>query len=161
MDTNEQRSVTATAITEGAFAPFGDLILARPGERPDYSPGLANLRPAAGVNFTVVSLAPAAVPVAVSEMERHPHSSQTFLPLTAARYLVVVAPDGADGGPDASRITAFTVPAGAGITYRAGVWHTGMACLDAPATFAVLMWRDFGPGDQEFRKLQAPVAVRA
>src|SRR5438046_4391112 len=92
-------------------------------------------------------------------MERHEFSSQSFLPLDVARWLVVVAPAGADGGPDPSRAVAFLAGPGQGVTYHAGTWHHPLTILDRPARFAVVMWRDGTSTDEEFGTLAAPVLI--
>ena len=83
-------------------------------------------------------------------MERHAWSSQSFVPLDPARWLVLVAPHAAAGGPDMARAAAFVAGPGQGVTYGADVWHHGLTVLDAPARFAVFMWRDGTVGDEEF-----------
>src|SRR5262249_19256648 len=121
---------------------------------------LANRRPAAAPSLRLTRLAPLAQPSLRAELfERHEFSSQTFLPLAAGRYLVIVTSDAAGGGPDGAAAPAFAGRAGQGVTYRAGLWHHGMTALDQPATFAVLMWCDGSSGDEEFVKLAAPLTI--
>ena len=153
--------IVAQPVSAEAFAPFGALIA------PPETPGrryldetLASARPGAWASLSVARIAPlAGLPRAAVEMERHAFSSQSFLPLEASRYLVLVAPHAPGGGPDGPRAQAFIVDGRIGITYHADVWHHPMAVLDAPATFAILMWRDGGPGDEEFAALAAPIQV--
>jgi len=92
-------------------------------------------------------------------MERHEFSSQSFMPLDVSRWLVVVAPSGADGGPDGSRAVAFLAGPGQGVTYHAGTWHHPLTILDRPGRFAVFMWRDGTRTDEEFRTLATPFTV--
>ena len=40
-----------------------------------------------------------------------------------------------------------------------GTWHHPVTVLDAPASFAVLMWRDFTAGDEEFVDVKTPVTI--
>jgi ureidoglycolate lyase len=93
-------------------------------------------------------------------LERHEFSSQSFMPLDVSRWLVVVAPYGADGGPDPSRASAFVAGPGQGVTYHMGTWHHGLTALDRPARFAVFMWRDGTGTDEEFRQLAQPFTVQ-
>ena len=86
------------------------------------------------------------------------HSSQSFVALEAARWLVMGAPRHAAGGPDMARAAAFVGGQGQGITYRADVWHHPLTVLDAPAAFAVFMWRDGSADDEEFVDI-APLLV--
>ncbi|SPO01587.1 related to DAL3 - ureidoglycolate hydrolase [Cephalotrichum gorgonifer] len=85
----------------------------------------------------------------VSILERHPFTTQTFIPITPeARYLVIVAPSlpspsypalptpsrGSDlpgpGLPDISRMEAFVATGGQAVTYGAGTWHAPMVVLE-------------------------------
>ncbi len=49
--------------------------------------------------------------------------------------------------------------AGQGVTYAMGTWHHPLTVLDGPATFAVLMWRDGTPRDEEFVPVPSPLTV--
>ena len=83
-------------------------------------------------------------------MERHEFSSQSFVAIDASRWVVIVCPHAADGGPDVARTVAFVARAGQGVTYRPNTWHHGLTCLDRPGRFATFMWRDGTAGDEEF-----------
>ena len=154
--------LVAQPLTAAAFAPYGVVVAAAPEPgRIDADDGLANRRPDARLSLTMTRLAPATcLPLEAMLFERHPFSSQTFLPLAVARYLVIVAPDAPDGGPDGARAVAFVGRAGQGVTYPAGLWHHGMTALDQPAEFAVLMWCDGSAGDEEFVPLPTPLRVQ-
>jgi len=158
-DTTPTRALTASPLEAAAFAPFGALLEAPPAPgRSYFDAQLANRRAAAHASLSIARLAPLAAPPLRAELfERHAHSSQTFLPLAVARYLVVVAPPSAAGGPDPAGARAFVGRAGQGITYHPGTWHHGMTALDAPAAFGVLMWCDGSAGDEEFVRL--PIAL--
>lgn len=83
-------------------------------------------------------------------MERHPDSSQSFIPMAAARWLIVVTPDGGDGRPDMASARAFLASGREGVTFRRNVWHHPFTVLDEPADFAVFMWKHGSPKDDEF-----------
>lgn len=163
--------VRAEPLAEEAFAPFGDVVWAGKGEggsanqgtavRWDRCARLESSRPGATPNLAVFRAAAQPLPLAVRLLERHPCSSQAFLPLVCARFLVVVAPAGADGGPDLARLRAFVCGPGQGINYHRGVWHHPIVALDRPAELAMLAWEDGGPGDCEERPLDQPVWVEA
>ncbi|KAI0538136.1 ureidoglycolate hydrolase [Xylaria digitata] len=91
--------------------------------------------------------------IQVKVLERHPFTSQTFIPLTAdgtKRYLVIVAPTldptGEDeelpapgetglpgrGLPDVQRLSAFIASGEQAVTYSAGTWHAPMVALGPP-----------------------------
>lgn len=147
--------LVAEPLTEEAFAPFGTVPRApeEPGRRDYFDATLMNLRPDAPASLSIVRGVPVAGPVVpVTVIERHAFSSQSFLPLAPARWLVVVAPGG-DAGPDLSHARAFLPDPGQGVTFAPGTWHAPLTTLDE-AAFAIFMWRDGGPQDEEF----APVA---
>lgn len=154
--------IIAQPLTAEAFAPFGD-VLAPPTEpgRTYFEKGLKNGRAGAWPSLSVTHARPlAALPLRATMLERHEFSSQSFMPLDVSRWLVVVAPYGAEGGPDPSRAIAFVAGPGQGVTYHMGTWHHGLTALDRPARFAVFMWRDGTSTDEEFRPLAAPFTVQ-
>ena len=145
----------AVPLTAAAFAPFGEVLAAPDAPGRDYfERALANRRPGAWPSLSLTRREPAAGLLAVTAMERHAWSSQSFVPLDPARWLVLVAPHAAAGGPDMARAAAFIAGPGQGVTYGADVWHHGLTVLDAPARFAVFMWRDGTAGDEEFVDVQ-------
>jgi ureidoglycolate lyase len=153
--------IIAAPLTPKAFAPFGD-VLAAPDDfgRAYFDEGLTTTRTTARPSLSVSRVRPlASLPLEAKVMERHEFSSQSFVPLDVSRWLVVVAPSAADGGPDASRAVAFLVGPGQGITYHANTWHHPLTILDRPARVAVVMWRDGTRTDEEFRTLAAPFTV--
>ena len=77
----------------------------------------------------------------VTILERHPYTTQTFVPLATGsssetRYLVIVAPTRPEGNrpPDVRGIKAFIARGDQAVTYGAGTWHAPMAALGAPGT---------------------------
>ena len=161
------RTLNAEPIGREAFAPFGDVLWAGLSEgaaanqgtavRFNWAAQLANDRAGARPNLAIFRSTPQPLPFLVKLLERHPHSTQAFLPLVCARFLVLVAPTAADGGPELAGLRAFVCRAGQGINYRAGTWHHPIIALDAPAEFAMLAWEDGTAGDCEERAL-GPVA---
>ena len=153
--------IIAQPLSEAAFAPYGD-VLEAPREigRTYFEKGLQSARPKAWPSLSVAHVKPLAkLPLEAKVMERHEFSSQSFMPLDVGRWLAVVAPSGADGGPDPSGAVAFLVQPGQGVTYHMGTWHHPLTALDRPARFAVFMWRDGTTADEEFRTLAAPFTV--
>jgi len=104
----------------------------------------------------------------VEILERHPYTSQTFIPLglapseaAASRYLVIVAPSlppspadeqlpvpdmpGLPGRnlPELSKIKAFVVKGSQAVTYGAGTWHAPMVVLgNKPVDFVVVQFKN-------------------
>lgn len=151
------RRIVAGALDAAAFAPFGALLAAPATPGRDYfDAGLENARPEARPSVSIARAAPiAGLPLRSKVMERHAFSSQSFLPLDVARWLVVVAPDAGDGGPDMARARAFLAGPHQGVTLRMGVWHHPLTVLEREAQIAIVMWRTGGAGDEEFCDLPA------
>ena len=155
------RTIVAEPLTAEAFKPFGAVLEGplTPG-RIFVSETLANGRSHAPVCLSVATVEPRKdLPLHVTVLERHEHSSQTFIPLSVSRYLVLATLDAPGGGPDLSRLRAFVARAGQGVTYGMGTWHHPVTVLDTPASFAVLMWRDGTSGDEEFVPVTTPLTV--
>lgn len=163
------RGVVAEPLTAAAFAPFGEVLSADFGEgreinfgtarRLDFAARLESDRPAARPNLAVFRAAPQRLPFELRLLERHPHSSQTFVPMRGAGVLVCVAPARPDGTPDPGGLRAFVAGPGQGFSLRRGVWHHPVLALEAPAELVVLGWEDGGPGDCAEAPLRAPVVV--
>ena len=144
--------ITPQPLTREAFAPFGDIIdMPTTAGRFYYDDALGNLRTGAGPSLSVALKAPTPDRPLTSDMlERHEFSSQTFIPVDVGRWLIVVAPHAAQGGPDAKRkALAAIVDGSVGVTYKANTWHHGLTTLDKPGSFAVFMWKA-GSADEEF-----------
>ena len=154
--------ITAEPITAQAFAPFGQ-IFTRPAEAGRLDPQLTleNGRPDARPMLTLIRVSPKQFPLDVTLLERHPHSSQTFIPVHVARYLVIVAPKQLDGAPDLAKVRAFIVAGEQGVNYHPDTWHHGLTVIDKEGEFAVWMWNDGSDGDTEFRPLSKSFVVLA
>ncbi|ORY68763.1 ureidoglycolate hydrolase [Pseudomassariella vexata] len=96
--------------------------------------------------------------IPITILERHPFTTQTFIPLTAnakKQYLVVVAPSAPPGNPDAAlpapernqnhllpgrglpdvaKLRAFIATGEQAVTYGAGTWHAPMVALGPAGT---------------------------
>ena len=131
-------------LTANAFAVFGDVIEIGDNPMPinygqtERHHDLAHIdvnkkkgRPLVNIFRT----APMDVPITIKILERHPHSSQAFIPLSNQPYLVVVAPK---GNLDEKKIQAFIASARQGVNYHAGVWHHYSLALNATSDFLVI-----------------------
>ncbi|CUS23928.1 LAQU0S12e03180g1_1 [Lachancea quebecensis] len=91
----------------------------------------------------------------IKVLEKHPFSSQTFLPMGRGRedvsYLVVVALADKSGEPDLSTLQAFTCKGTQAVTYGAGIWHAPMIVLGEPEflDFGVLIHELLDPNRPE------------
>lgn len=76
-------------------------------------------------------------------LERHPFSTQTFVPMGRDKddqaYLVIVAKTGTDGLPDPATIEAFEARGDQAVTYGAATWHAPMVVLHKPIDFGVFI----------------------
>lgn len=138
-----------------AFAPFGALIQPpqNPGDRRMFSHWLV---PVEGLTlqFHINHVLPSPLPLQLTQVERHPHAAQAFVPLDVSRYLVTVMPSDADGRPQASRAMCFLMPGTMGVIYGRNTWHAAITVLDRPGSFAVSMWR--GAADDDVMAQTAP-----
>ena len=152
------RRIPIVPIDAARFAPFGSLLEAPDKDpRQDRAAAVVNTRPGVPANLALVRSEPYATAMPLRRLERHPHSSQAFLPLSVSAYVVAVAPD-AGGVPDEAGILAFLVPGGVGLSYHPNAWHAHMVTLDAPGVFAMLVHEDGSDGDCVFAGI-APVEL--
>lgn len=144
-------------LTTLAFAPFGDVLDAS-GEpdkiinqglcgryhdkaRLDFGPGGR-----AGVSIFKAQACP--LPFQLDLLERHPEGSQTFIPMTADPFLVIVAGD--DNGTPV-QIRAFMTSLGQGVNLLRNTWHGVLTPLTTPGLFAVIDRIGDTANLQEFR----------
>lgn len=139
------RRITPEALTPEAFAPFGEAISVdaarevrtiNAGHTQRFH-GLATLDLSTAGGRGIVSIfrsTPLPAPLVIREMERHPLSTQAFVPLSPRPYLVVVAPP---GDFDATKIRVFRAQ-GQGVNFHAGTWHHFNLALEAVSDFLVI-----------------------
>ena len=149
------RRIITEPLTAEAFAPFGEVLEspATPG-RAYIDKMLDNRRGGAAPSLSFTHALPKSAPFVSTTMERHEFSSQSFIPMEAGRWLVLVAPHGADGQPDMAKARAFLARPDQGVTYGANVWHHPFTAFDREARFAVFMWKDGTSADDEFVGVQ-------
>lgn len=128
-------------LMSARFAPFGTIIEqddAVPLQRFDmvHEHGGAARTPGFAL-FTVE--AAVTLPFEIRQLEIHPHSAQTFLPLVGGSSLVFVCESGPDGAPRPETGRAFRAAGRQGVCYRRGIWHHRLSSLEAPSQYAVLM----------------------
>jgi len=148
----------AAPLTAAAFAPFGDVVeagdrfaLINRGTTRMYA-DLAKIDLDAQGGTPRVSMyrvAPYELPLTIGMLERHPLSSQLFVPLDAAAFLVVVAPGGVDV-IDPSTVRAFVTSGHQGVNYRRGTWHHPVIALKHPTEFLVVDRAGAGRNCDEF-----------
>lgn len=160
--------IRASALDPAQYRPYGDVIAADlspanpanagTAQRFNHLAALENLRPGAKPNLCLFRVAPAtANPFEVRMLERHRHSTQAFIPMAEARYLVVACLG--DAAPDLSTLRAFLARPGQGITYRPGVWHHPLIGLDRQTDFACVVHEDGSWGDCEEHTLEEACSI--
>ena len=165
--------IAAAALSVEGYRDYGDVISVRgdvvprsanmgTAKRFNSLAELINLRPGkAEPNLCLFHCAPqVSAPQTTFEiklLEKHPLSTQAFIPMQAERYLVVVCL-GTDK-PDLSTLKAFLATKAQGITYRPGVWHHPLIAMDRETDFACLIWEDGTSNDCEILKLNQNVIV--
>ena len=152
--------VRAVPLTQEDFRSFGTLIVppAQPGERNIYTEWLGSTHALATPRLHVNYVSEVELPCPVTLLEKHPYSSQVFVPLEVSEYLIVVVPSHADGSPNLHRAQAFVAPGNTGVLYAANTWHAGAAALHRKAHFAVQMWRN-DVDDDVFLRLNQPLMI--
>ncbi|MEX1994847.1 MAG: ureidoglycolate lyase [Steroidobacteraceae bacterium] len=141
----DARTLVPQALTAEAFAAFGDVIEAD-GDFEIINDGttrqfadLARIDIAADDGHARISIyrtTPYQLPFTLRMLERHPLSSQLFMPLSGQAFLVVVAPAGAD--PGAASVHAFVTNGRQGVNYQRGTWHHPLIALGHPGEFLVI-----------------------
>ncbi|KAF4584083.1 ureidoglycolate hydrolase [Ophiocordyceps camponoti-floridani] len=168
---SERQTITAEALRPSTFAPFGSVIenpcpsihpsstaaASLPSNASPANDGTAiqyrNVSPMTNLHqgsaakprmsiFACATHDADAGPLAIPALERHPFTTQTFIPISspASAYLVVVcpcrAPEDDDvrlprwrGMPDLRGLRAFVASASQAVTYEAGTWHAPMMAL--------------------------------
>jgi len=124
--TAEPRILRPKPLTSAAFALYGDVLAVdaasevRPineGHTDRYHDlaGLDLLRGGGRPALSIFRSRPKASPLTLTMMERHPLSSQAFMPLGDRPWLVVVAPAGVF---DPAGLVAFLAGPGQGVNYH-------------------------------------------
>jgi ureidoglycolate lyase len=137
--------LVAAPLTAAAFAPFGDVIETEGRAHYPINAGtaqryndLAKVEVSAAGGHPMISIVSAeavALPLRLRLMERHPLSSQAFIPLSSTPFLVVVAPSGT---LDIENIRAFLSNGRQGVNYRTGTWHHPLLALERTTEFLIV-----------------------
>ena len=118
-------------ITRENFSEYGDLISSDDIKPMNINEGyakrfdnLANINTSKNDGKTVISIflsLKRIFPMEINMMEKHPLSSQAFIPMMETTFLSLVAPAGEI--PQISKIQSFIIPPKMGINYKPGTWH--------------------------------------
>ena len=146
-------------IDAEGFAPFGTL-LAPPdpgGPSLDHVADIGNLRTNARLNVSITRAAPTPLPLSLGAMERHPYSSQAFVPRVPCTFSVLVAPRANDGTPDTDRMRAFL--SRQGVVYAPNVWHHPFLAIGGACDCLMLRWDDGSDRDTEWHTLEPGIRL--
>jgi ureidoglycolate lyase len=128
------------------FARYGDVIEVDPSKSPllinqeytkryDDLAEIDVLKNKGRILVNIFRSRPLPMPLSIRMMERHPLSSQSFIPLSQEPYLVVVAPP---GDFHEENIEIFLARGNQGVNYRAGTWHHFLLALNIESDFLVI-----------------------
>ncbi len=160
------RPLVPQALTAEAFAEFGDVIstehsaseLINEGNTEKFG-DLAGIDTDAEGGRTAVHIyrsQPRTLPLRIGVMERHPLSSQAFMPLHSNPFLVIVAPAGEE--PEPTAVRAFISDGQQGVNLRRGTWHHFQVSLQEVSDYLVI--DRMGPGANfEERQLSPPLFI--
>jgi ureidoglycolate lyase len=152
--------MTLPPLTADAIAPFATLLKAKDGKYTDI-PAVLEVGDTPGHHgFAILCPQPApAGKVSIASLERHPHSTQSFVPIKVGRWIVVLAPTLPDGSPDTANVRAFVAGPTDAICIHRNVWHAGLTVLDSPAEVAMMMWRADAGDDGIVAELAKPIVL--
>ena len=154
-------------LTKEGFAPFGEVLETQGAEtrlinadtctRFHALAAIETRGEGARAVVSVFRAEPAALPVRLSMMERHPLGSQAFWPLSGGEWLVAVALD-ENGRPGAPLV--FRANGHQGVCYAPNIWHHPLIALGRVSDFLVVD-RDGAGVNLEEMRYDTPHAVRA
>ena len=126
-----EKIVKPIKINRSNFVAYGDLISTDDINPIDINAGyakrfnnLANVDTLKEEGKTIVSIFSAlkrTFPMKIDMMEKHPLSSQAFIPMKETTFLSFVAPPGKF--PEINKVQSFIIPPKTGINYKPGIWH--------------------------------------
>ena len=126
-----EKIIKPIKITRSNFATYGDLISSDNIDPININAGyakrydnLVNIDTLKDEGKTIVSIFSAikrTFPMKIDMMEKHPLSSQAFIPMKETTFLSFVAPPGES--PEINKIQSFIIPPKTGINYKPGIWH--------------------------------------
>jgi ureidoglycolate lyase len=139
-------TISVAPLARSVFEPFGDVIETE--GRPHYpiNEGYAEryhdlaqvdvLEQGGRPLINIFRARPRPHPIRIRQMERHPLSSQAFIPLTRVPFLIVVAAP--EEAPRPENLRAFITNGRQGVNYRRGVWHHPLLALEEVCDFLVV-----------------------
>jgi len=147
-------------LTAEALAPYVTVLRAKDGKFTELPAVLESGDVPGHHAFAILCPQPAiGSNVTITALERHPHSTQSFLPIRVGRWIVLAAPTPPDGSPDVANIRAVLAGPEDAICIGRNVWHAGLTVLDRPAEVAMMMWRADAGDDGILYELKTPIIL--
>jgi len=126
-----EKIIKPVKISRSNFSLYGDLVSTDDIKPMNINEGyakrfdnLVNLDTSKDSGKTIVSIFSAlkrTFPMKIHMMEKHPLSTQAFIPMKETTFLAFVAPSGES--PEIDKIQSFIIPPKMGINYKTGIWH--------------------------------------
>ncbi|XOV85128.1 MAG: ureidoglycolate lyase [bacterium] len=163
-----RRELHLQPLTQSQFAPFGEVIETRDRNTPSQQQPMNDARFLRFDNLAtteiepgcqaIISIAqcqhPTALPYPITLLERHPLSSQAFIPLQQQPMIIVVAASRTASEP--GDLQGFLTNGQQGIQYHRGTWHMPLIAFQPGATFLIIDSNDTRPNCDEYT-LSEPV----
>jgi ureidoglycolate hydrolase len=147
------RPVTLTGADDLRFTPFGACFALQPTSGRFPVPLTFEGESSAGTGtLTIITVPSARGMNGVRRIECHPFSVQAFVPLTSGPVVTIVAPAGKPP-THAEQLSGFVVPAGHGIAYRTGIWHSGLMGFEEDTSVVTFVRRIDEGSDTDFAEL--------
>ncbi|MFC1394171.1 ureidoglycolate lyase [Acinetobacter junii] len=144
-----KKNIQIQPLTQESFSAFGDVIEKENNDFFSINHGLTlryhalSVAQISGDNTAVGmsifhNLCVTEIPFKIDMLERHPHGSQSFIPLQQQKFIIIVALPLDQTQPNEQKIYAFLSNGKQGVTYHQGAWHHPLITLEAKSDFLVV-----------------------
>ena len=144
-----RKNIQIQPLTQESFSAFGDVIEKENHDFFAINQGLTQRYNALSVaqisgDNTAVGMSifhnscATEIPFKIDMLERHPHGSQSFIPLQQQKFIIIVALPLDQTQPNEQKIYAFLSNGKQGVTYHQGAWHHPLITLEAKSDFVVV-----------------------
>lgn len=144
-----KKNIQIQPLTQESFSAFGDVIEKENHDFFSINQGLTQRYHAlsvaqitgdhVAVGMSIFhNLCATQIPFKIDMLERHPHGSQSFIPLQQQKFIIIVALPLDQKQPNEQQIYAFLSNGKQGVTYHQGVWHHPLITLEAESDFLVV-----------------------
>ncbi len=151
------QKVKVEKLTQEAFREFGTVFSVTGHEHEstagvfDWYPGQGFVKGAAAVSVNLLTVHERTF--CCQRFERHEHTSENLLPITAGIIISCIPA----GEVSLERLRAFYVPVGMGVSFAPNVWHFAPHPIGSDATCVVIFADGTSQNDMIYAELDAPV----